>query len=41
MKAHIIERAGGPEVLTLADVPAPQAQTIPKLLLSTCPTPAA
>ena len=26
MKAYIIERAGGPEVLTLADVPAPDAK---------------
>lgn len=26
MKAYIIEHAGGPEVLTLADVPAPQAK---------------
>jgi NADPH2:quinone reductase len=26
MKAYIIERAGGPEVLTLADVPAPEAK---------------
>lgn len=26
MKAYIIERAGGPEVLTLAEVPAPQAK---------------
>lgn len=26
MKADIIEHAGGPEVLTLADVPAPQAE---------------
>src|SRR5207253_570099 len=26
MKAWIVERAGGPEVLTLADIPAPQAK---------------
>lgn len=26
MKAYVIERAGGPEVLTLVDVPAPQAK---------------
>lgn len=26
MKAYIIERAGGPEVLTLADIPSPQAK---------------
>ncbi len=26
MKAYIVERAGGPEVLTLADVPSPQAK---------------